>query len=72
MTTEQLSIVDDADFRRELASARRRLDELLSELRDFSTLFHTRPWVALDDLLAEIRAAATTVAVLEGLDSKLR
>lgn len=67
MTTNQPSFLTDDDVARELATARRRVAELLAEVQEFSTLFHTRPWIALDELMAELRAAVTTLQVLERL-----
>lgn len=67
MTVHQQTIVSDDDLANELAAARRSLTTLLDDVLQFSTLFYERPWVALDDLLAEVRAAATTVAALERL-----
>lgn len=70
MTTEQPSLLSDDDLARELAAARRHTAELVDDVLQFSTLFSERPWVALDDLLAELRASVTTVAVLEQLQGR--
>lgn len=65
MTTDQPSFLDDDDVVRELAAARRRTAALLEDVLTFSTIFSDRPWVALEDLLDELRASVTTVATLE-------
>lgn len=69
MTTEQRSLLTDDMLAAELAAARREVDRLLRDLREFTVLAHTKPWIALDDLLGDLRAAAITVATLEGLVS---
>lgn len=71
-STHQTSLLSEQDIFGELATARERVDELLIDVRSFTVLAHSRPWVALDDLLAELRAAATTVAVLERLMDQAR
>lgn len=66
-TTEHPSILSDDDLRRELAAARYSVTALLNEVRDFAAIAHEHPWIYLDDLLRELRAAAVTVHVLERL-----
>lgn len=66
----QTSLITDEDLARELSTARIEADRLLTAVRDFSVIHHRSPWVALDDLLAELRAAAITVVALEGLQAR--
>lgn len=67
MTTAQLQLLSDEDLTRELATARRDVSRLLHDIDTFAALAHAEPWRHLDDLLAQLRAAATTVSVLERL-----
>jgi hypothetical protein len=67
VTIEQHSLLSDDDLSQELGAARRQLAARIDDVLQFSTIFYERPWVSLDELLSEIRASATTVAVLEGL-----
>lgn len=64
---EQSSLLSDADLTRELAAARRQVSRLLHEIDTFAVVAHAQPWLHLDDLLRELRAAAVTVATLERL-----
>lgn len=67
VTTEQPSLLTEADLVRELRQARLAVDRLLYAIKDFTVLAHETPWVHLDDLLGDLRAASVTVAVLEKL-----
>lgn len=67
MTTDPPSLLTDDDLAAELAAARRAVTRLLEAVRGFSTLSHAQPWLHLDDLLSDLRAAAITVATLEQL-----
>lgn len=69
MLYTQPPLITDDDLSRELATARRRVTSLLQEVGDFTVIAHHRPWVYLDDVLSELRAAATTVATLEQLQA---
>lgn len=71
MTTKQPSFISDEDLARELAGARREVDRLVAAVRDFSVIHHATPWLALDDVLSDLRAAAITVATLEGLQARV-
>lgn len=70
VTTEYPSLLTDEDLRRELADARILVDVLLHQVRDFTTISHAEPWRYLDDVLGDLRAASTTVAVLEQLQGR--
>lgn len=70
MTTEHPSFLSDDDLAAELATARRTVNYALEEIRAFTVIASNAPWRTLDDLLAELRAAAITVAVLEGMVSR--
>lgn len=70
MSYIQPSLLPDSLVDRELADARRLVDHQLSLIRSFSVVHQDEPWRHLDDLLAELRAAAVTVAVLEDLVAK--
>lgn len=70
VTQIQPSLISDEDVARELAVARTAVSDLLAAIRGFSTLAQHSPWVALDDLLADLRAAVTTVAALEQLQAR--
>lgn len=70
MTIDQPSFFSDRDLAAELAVARHTVDRLLADVSAFAVIAHASPWRALDDLLGELRAAATTVAVLEGLQAR--
>lgn len=72
MTTTQASLLTHADLVRELSTARIEVDRLLAAVRDFTVLAHDAPWIHLDDLLRELRAASVTVSVLERLDDVTR
>lgn len=65
MTQTQTSLLTDADIARELAGARLKVNELIEQIRSFTTFAHDKPWVHLDDLLADLRAAVTVVTALE-------
>lgn len=65
MTTNHPTFLTEDHLVDELAAARRGLSDLLDQVREFSTIVTNTPWVYLDDLLSDLRAAATTVAVLE-------
>lgn len=67
VTADVLDLFGRTQLENELAVARREVARLLDQVRDFTTLAHDAPWVHLDDLLGDLRAAATTVAVLEGV-----
>lgn len=71
MFYDQPSLLTQEHITNELAAARRHVDESLHAISTFSTLFSPEPWRHLDDLLAELRAAVTTVAVLEDVTAKL-
>lgn len=66
------TLLTDEDLERELSTARRETDRLLADVRSFSVIHHEQPWVHLDDLLADLRAAAVTVSVLEQLQGRRR
>lgn len=66
----QATLLAQSDLDRELAASRLRVDDLLEQVRSFTVLAHDAPWIHLDDLLADLRAAATTVAALEGLQDR--
>lgn len=70
VTIGQTSILTDDDLARELRQSRLLVDHLLSQIKGFTVLAHQQPWVHLDDLLGELRAASITVAVLEGLQDR--
>lgn len=61
------SFLSDEDLIRELSTARGEVDRLLADVRDFHVIQHDAPWVVLDDLLGDLRAAAVTVSVLDRL-----
>lgn len=67
VTTTQASFLSRDDLERELSTARRETDRLLTAVRDFVTFAHAEPWAHLDDVLRELRASAVTVAALERL-----
>lgn len=50
---------------RELSTARIEVDRLLAAVRGFTVIAHDAPWLHLEDVLMDLRRAATTVAVLE-------
>lgn len=66
------TLLTDEDLVGELATARREVDRLVGDVRSFSVVHHEQPWVHLDDLLADLRAAAVTVSVLEQLQDRRR
>lgn len=53
------------DLERELSTARIEVDRAVAAVREFSTLFDPEPWADLEHRLADLRAAAITVATLE-------
>lgn len=63
----QPSFLTEDDLERELATARRETDRLLTAVRDFHVVLHSSPWMALDDLLADLRASAITVSTIDGI-----
>lgn len=67
MTIAQRSFLTDHDLVQELAAARRRVSTLLHDIDTFAVIAHEHPWIHLDDLLRDLRAAAVTVATLERL-----
>lgn len=70
VTTEQPTFLSEADLVHELRVSRLAVDRLLYAIKDFTVLAHEQPWVHLDDLMRELRAAATTVATLEGIQAR--
>lgn len=69
MTTTQPSLLTEDDLRQELAAARRSVSLLLHQIDTFAVIEHASPWLHLDDLLSDLRAAAVTVATLERLQA---
>lgn len=67
MLYTQPSLLTHTDLERELSTARRETDRLLTAVREFVTFAQDNPWVVLDDLLADLRASCITVATLERL-----
>lgn len=65
MSYSQPSLLGDDFLRDELRQARAAVDHHLQAIREFTVIAHDRPWLHLDDLLGELRAAAVTVQVLE-------
>lgn len=66
---EHPSLISDEDLASELSTARIEVDRLLSAVRDFSVIAHDAPWLHLDDILRDLRAASITVATLEQLQA---
>lgn len=70
VTIEQTQLLSREDLTAELATARRGVSTILHEIDTFAELAHDEPWRHLDDLLNDLRSAATTVAVLERIQGR--
>lgn len=55
------------DVERELEQARRHVDDLLDAIRRFPERQAAEPWLYLEELLRDLRAAVVTTRALEDL-----